>query len=61
MLITISNIMSNQAAWLDGKGKKLRVAEAPKPKLAAGEILIANKAIAVNPVSVNLARAPLVR
>jgi len=42
--------MSNQAAWLDGKDQKLRVAEAPMPKAGDDEVLIKNKAIAINPV-----------
>ena len=41
---------SNQAAWLDGGGKKLRVADAPMPKAEAGKLVIKNKAIAINPV-----------
>lgn len=41
---------SNQAAWLDGAGKKLRVAEAELPKPGADDIVIRNFAVAVNPV-----------
>jgi NADPH:quinone reductase-like Zn-dependent oxidoreductase len=42
--------MSNQAAYLDGKGKTFRVdsAEVPKPK--DNEVVIKNHAIAINPV-----------
>lgn len=42
--------MSNQAAFLDGKGKQLRVGETEKASPGAGEVLIQNKAIAINPV-----------
>ncbi|KAL1588501.1 hypothetical protein WHR41_02817 [Cladosporium halotolerans] len=42
--------MSNQAAWLDGKGQTLRVAEADMPKANADEVVIKNHAIAINPV-----------
>ncbi len=41
---------SNQAAWLDGKGEQLRVADASMPKAEADSIVIKNKAIAINPV-----------
>lgn len=42
--------MSNKAAYLDAKGSKLRVAEAPIPKAGPNDIVIKNKAIAINPV-----------
>ena len=41
---------SNQAAWLDGKGAQLRVAESAMPKPGADEVVIKNHAIAINPV-----------
>ena len=41
---------TNQAAWLDGGGQKLRVAEAPMPKPGPDGVVIQNKALAVNPV-----------
>jgi NADPH:quinone reductase-like Zn-dependent oxidoreductase len=41
---------SNQAAWLDGKGEKLRVGEADLPKAESGDIVVKNFAVAVNPV-----------
>ena len=41
---------SNQAAWLDGAGKQLRIAEAPMPKPGPDQVVIKNKAIAINPV-----------
>ncbi|CZT17671.1 related to oxidoreductase [Ramularia collo-cygni] len=40
----------NQAAWLDGGGKKLRVADSEYPSPGADEIVIKNHAIAINPV-----------
>ncbi|KAH9833623.1 oxidoreductase [Teratosphaeria destructans] len=41
---------SNQAAYLDGKDKKLRVGDATMPKPEAEEIVVKNHAVAVNPV-----------
>lgn len=41
---------TNQAAWLDGGGSKLRVGDAPMPQAASGRVIIKNKAVAVNPV-----------
>ena len=41
---------NNQAAWLDGAGQKLRVAESSMPKAAPGTVVVKNKFIAVNPV-----------
>lgn len=41
---------TNEAAWLDGAGKQLRVAEAPMPKADSDRVVIRNKAIAINPV-----------
>ena len=41
----------NQAAWLDGPGQLLRVGPADMPKAGAGEIVIRNRAVAINPVS----------
>jgi NADPH:quinone reductase-like Zn-dependent oxidoreductase len=42
--------MSNQAAWLDGIGKSLRIGEAPMPGPKDDEILIRIRATAINPV-----------
>ncbi|OQO07718.1 hypothetical protein B0A48_07415 [Cryoendolithus antarcticus] len=42
--------MSNQAAWLDGKGKDLRVAEAELPSPGADQVVIKAHALAINPV-----------
>ncbi|KAH3957094.1 hypothetical protein HBI56_234080 [Parastagonospora nodorum] len=43
--------MSNQAAWItEPKGNPLQVKEAPMPTAAKGQVVIKNKAIAVNPV-----------
>lgn len=41
---------SNQAAWLDGKGSRLRVGDAPIPKPTPDNVIIKNHAIAINPV-----------
>ncbi len=41
---------TNQAAYLDGQGKQLRVAEIAMPKVAPNGIVIKNKAIAVAPI-----------
>jgi NADPH:quinone reductase-like Zn-dependent oxidoreductase len=40
----------NEAAWLVAKKDVLEVGEAPYPKPAAGEIVVKNHAVAVNPV-----------
>ena len=40
----------NQAAFLDGVGQKLRIASADMPRPRRGEILIRNRAAAVNPL-----------
>ncbi|KAK4499172.1 hypothetical protein PRZ48_009685 [Zasmidium cellare] len=42
--------MSNQAAWLDGKAQKLRVAPADIPKPGPDDVVIKNHAVAINPV-----------
>jgi len=42
--------MSNQAAYLDGKDQKLRIANADMPNPTADEVVIKNHAIAINPV-----------
>ena len=43
--------MGNKAAWLESKqAKPLVVREAPVWKPEAGEVLIQNQAIAINPV-----------
>lgn len=41
---------SNRAAWLDEKNSKLRVGDAPMPQPGPEEIVIKNRAIAVNTV-----------
>lgn len=41
----------NQAAWLDAIGQPLRVGSADMPKAREGEIVVRNRAIAINPVS----------
>lgn len=40
----------NQAAWLDGANKELRVSSAEFPKPRGDEVVIRNFAVAVNPV-----------
>ena len=40
----------NQAAWLPKAGSPLEVGEAPMPTAGAGEIVIKNAAIAINPL-----------
>jgi NADPH:quinone reductase-like Zn-dependent oxidoreductase len=40
---------SNQALWFNAKGQALTVSAAPMPELSAGEILVRNRALAVNP------------
>lgn len=42
--------MSNQAAYLDGKGKTFRVESAEVPKPKDTEVVIKNHAVAINPV-----------
>ncbi|KAK3704006.1 hypothetical protein LTR37_014109 [Vermiconidia calcicola] len=42
---------TNQAAWLDAVGQPLRVGSADILKAREGEIVVRNRAIAVNPVS----------
>jgi NADPH:quinone reductase-like Zn-dependent oxidoreductase len=42
--------MSNQAAWLKEPKTKLQVDTAPMYKPKAGEVLIMNGALAINPV-----------
>ena len=41
---------SNEAAWLVAKHSPLQVREAPYPEPGAGEIVVKNHAVAVNPV-----------
>ncbi|GAB7362959.1 hypothetical protein MBLNU230_g3255t1 [Neophaeotheca triangularis] len=42
--------MSNQAAFIDGKGQPTQVREAPFPKPGADEIVVKNHSLAINPV-----------
>lgn len=46
----MSSIPQNKAAYLDQPGASLVVQVAPLPKAGAGEIVIRNVAIAINPV-----------
>lgn len=41
---------TNQAAWLDGQGKQLRVATIEVPTPGPDEIVVRNHAVAINPV-----------
>ena len=46
---------SNKAAWLtSAKAKPLTVKEAPYPAPEAGEIVVKNAAVAINPVDVKI-------
>ena len=45
----------NQAAFLDGAGQKLRVASADIPHPSSREIVIRNRAAAVNPIDCKVA------
>ncbi|KAI9729678.1 MAG: hypothetical protein M1818_008431 [Claussenomyces sp. TS43310] len=40
----------NKAAWIPAKGKQLAVGPADFPKPAAGEVIVQNHALAINPV-----------
>ncbi|KAK3691606.1 hypothetical protein LTR37_018561 [Vermiconidia calcicola] len=40
----------NRAAWLDATGQKLRVGQSELPKPGAGDIVVRNYAVAVNPL-----------
>ncbi|KAF7196324.1 Dehydrogenase orsE [Pseudocercospora fuligena] len=40
----------NHAAFLDGTGTTLRIGPSPMPKAGAGELVIRNHAIAINPI-----------
>lgn len=42
---------TNQAAWLEEAGKLLRIGPADFPTAGEGELVIRNKALAVNPFS----------
>ena len=44
-------MVSNQAAWLDGPNQALRVGPADMPQAGEGEVVIRNRAVAVNPIS----------
>lgn len=42
---------SNSAAWItESKGKPLKVSEAPMPKPGPHDVVVHNKAVALNPV-----------
>ena len=43
-------MLKNMAAWLLAKHQPLQVGDAPFVEPAAGEILVRNRAVAINPV-----------
>lgn len=43
------NTSSNQAAWINAKGRPLTVSAAPMPQPGVGEILVRSRAVALNP------------
>lgn len=51
----MSSTSQNKAAYLDQPGASLVVRDAPLPKAGAGEIVIRNAAIAINPVDWHMA------
>lgn len=50
---------TNQAAWLDGQGKQLRVATIEVPTPGPDEIVVHNHAVAVNPVDCTSREHPM--
>lgn len=46
---TMNSLVQNRAAWIDGPGKAIRVAAHDLRKLKPGEILVKNRAVAINP------------
>lgn len=45
----MTSLVQNRAAWIDGPGKAIRVGVHELRKLNPGEILIKNRAVAINP------------
>jgi NADPH:quinone reductase-like Zn-dependent oxidoreductase len=44
----------NQAAWLEKAGTPLKVGDAPLPTAGAGEIVVRNAAVAINPLDCHM-------
>lgn len=44
----------NQAAWLRKASTPLEVGDAPLPKAGAGEIIVKNAAVAINPLDYHM-------
>lgn len=44
----------NQAAWLHKAGTPLEVGDAPMPTAGAGEIVVKNAAVAINPLDTHM-------
>ncbi len=44
----------NQAAWLKKADTPLEVGDAPLPKASAGEIVVKNAAVAINPLDCHM-------
>ena len=44
----------NQAAWLHKPGSSLEVGDAPMPTAGAGEIVVKNSAVAINPLDCHM-------
>lgn len=44
----------NQAAWLQKAGAPLEVSDAPLPKAGAGELVVKNAAVAINPLDCHM-------
>lgn len=45
----MTSLVQNRAAWIDGPGKAIRIGAHDLRKLKPGEILIKNRAVAINP------------
>jgi hypothetical protein len=48
-IITRFIMVQNKAAWLDGARKPLEVRDGPEQKVGENDVLIENKAVAINP------------
>jgi NADPH:quinone reductase-like Zn-dependent oxidoreductase len=52
---------TNTAAWFVAPGKKLEVGPAPYTAPGEGEIVIRNRAVAINPVDWAVAQIPMIQ